>query len=896
MTGMRGGVVAVVAGATILGGWSEAAAQLGGGTWAPVDAAKVVMGCCAVAGPPTLNAVRVRASEIQIDGRVVEEAWLQAPVAAGFIQFEPSEGQDATERTEARVLYGEDALYVAIRAYDSEPGQIVGQLTRRDQGSYSDLLGVIVDSYFDRRTAFHFAVNPVGVKHDVYRFNDNQEDSGWDAVWDVATSVDDQGWTAEFRIPYSQLRFKDASEQTWGINFLRKIARRDETALWAPISRGDAAVVSRSGELRGLRDLKAPSRLEVMPYSVARLQRAPGDEANPFYRRNDGFATAGADIKYGVTSNLTLDVTINPDFGQVEADPAQVNLSAFETFLPERRPFFLEGASIFRFGIAMGDGDGANESLFYSRRIGRAPQGWADPQDGYADTDPQTTILGAWKLSGKSAGGWSVGALHAITAEERARIAPGAGGRTEQTVEPLTNYAVARVQRDFRSGRSALGVIATGVRRDDDVARELGLRSAAYSGGVDFRHRFAGNNYELSGYVLGSRVHGSEEAIAATQRSPARYFQRPDAESVTYDPTRTDLTGGSAYVAIAKIAGGHWRYSTGLHTRSPGFEVNDVGYQRDADTFTNWVWVQYRQDTPQGPFRRWSVNLNGWTGRNYDWDLTGLGGNVNGNFQLRSFWSAGGGINRNLDAYSGRTLRGGPLFRREGNVNGWWNISSDSRKAVQVSLNGWGNLRSESDSRAGGISPNIRFRPSGRATFSVGSFVERNLDDYQWVRAFPGDETRYVFARISQTTVGTRLRVDYAFTPTLSLQGYAEPYLSAGKYSGYKRVTNPVGERHADRFQLLQTRTQDGRVWTDVNGDGVEESFGRPDFNFLQFRSNAVLRWEYRPGSALFLVWSQGRNHAMQDGTFDLRGQVSDLFTAPTDNVFMVKASYWFSR
>lgn len=896
MTGMRGGVVAVVACAAILGGWSEAAAQLGGGYWAPVDAAKVVMGCCAVAGPPTLNAVRVNGSAIQIDGRVVEDVWLQAPVASGFIQLEPAEGQPATERTEARVLYGEDALYVAIRAYDAEPALIAGQLTRRDQPSYSDLLGVAVDSYFDRRTAFHFAVNPVGVKHDVYRFNDTQEDSGWDAVWEVATTVDDEGWTAEFRIPYSQLRFTAAPEQTWGVNFLRKIARRDETSLWAPVSRGDGAIVSRFGELQGLKDLKAPSRMEVMPYSVARLQRAPGDPANPFYSRNDAFATAGADVKYGVTSNLTLDVTLNPDFGQVEADPAQVNLSAFETFLPERRPFFVEGSSIFRFGIALGDGDGANESLFYSRRIGRSPQGWADPQGGYADTDPQTTILGAWKLSGKTAGGWSVGALHAVTAEERARIAPGAGGRTEQAVEPLTNYGVARLQRDFRSGRSALGVIATAVRRDDGVARGLGLRTAAYTGGIDFRHRFGGDNYEVAGYALASNVRGSEQAIAATQRSPARYFQRPDAESVTYDPTRTDLSGVSAFASIAKISGGHWRWSTGLHTRSPGFEVNDVGYQRDADTFTSWAWVQYRQDTPQGPFRRWSINTNGWTGRNYDGDLTGLGGNVNGNFQLRNFWTAGGGVNVNTSANSGRTLRGGPLFRREGNTNFWGNVGTDSRKAVVVNLNGWGNLRPESDSRAGGVSPNVRFRPSGRATFSVGSFVTWNVDDYQWVRAFGGEETQYVFGRIDQTTVGVRLRVDYAFTPTLSLQLYGEPFVSAGTYSDYKRVTDPLGRTHADRFQLLQTRTQDGRVWTDVNGDGAEESFGQPDFNFKQFRSNAVLRWEYRPGSALFLVWSQGRDHVLRDGAFDLRGDMADLFRAPTDNIFMLKASYWFSR
>ncbi len=326
----------------------------GEGHWAPTDPGRAVPGCCAASGPPVLQAIRVSGHEIRVDGRAVEAPWQRAPVATDFVQFEPGEGESATERTEARVLYGDDALYVAIRAYDRDPAGIVGQLTRRDQDSYSDQVAVIIDSYFDRRTAFHFAVNPVGVKQDIYRFDDTGEDAGWDAVWDVATTRDEQGWTAEFRIPYSQLRFRDAQVQTWGINFARTIARRDETDVWAPTTRRDAAVVSRFGELRGLQDLNAPRRLEIVPYTVARLERADGEAANPFYHKNQTFGTVGADLKYGVTSDLTLDVTMNPDFGQVEADPAQVNLTAFETFYPERRPFFLEGASIFNFSLRPG--------------------------------------------------------------------------------------------------------------------------------------------------------------------------------------------------------------------------------------------------------------------------------------------------------------------------------------------------------------------------------------------------------------------------------------------------------------------------------------------------------------------------------------------------------------
>ena len=617
---------------------------------ASASGAPVVPGCCSAGEPPVLTAARVNDADITVDGVMEEAAWRAAAVATRFTQFEPDEGLPATQSTEARVLYGASALFVFMRANDTRPNEIASQVTRRDQESYSDLLAVVIDSYFDRRTAFQFVVNPAGVKQDVYRFDDTSEDVGWDAVWDVATARDGGGWSAEFRIPYSQLRFRDREEQTWGINFLRHLARRAELSVWAPTTRADGGIVSQFGELRGLRNLDPPRRLEVLPYSVASLRRAPGDKANPFYRRNDAAASVGADLKYGVTSDITIDVTINPDFGQVAADPAQVNLTAFETFLPERRPFFLEGAGIFNFGIALGDGDEANESLFYSRRIGRAPQGWANPQGGFADADDQTTILGAWKLSGKTAGGWSIGALHAMTSEERADIAPGEGDRFQKPVEPFSNQGVLRLQKDFAEGRSAVGFIGTTVNRDGGVAEELGLRSAAYTGGVDFRHRFGGDAWQLEGYVLGSYVQGSADAIARTQRSPARYYQRPDAEHVRYDRARTSLAGGAANFGIMKFAGSPWRFGTGFQTRTPGFEVNDLGYQRDADYLVHWVWGGYHKSTPQGPFRNWLVNLNAWNVWNYGRDRAGTGGNLNVNFQLRNFWHGYGGVNQELGA------------------------------------------------------------------------------------------------------------------------------------------------------------------------------------------------------------------------------------------------------
>lgn len=843
---------------------------------------------------PILPATRVADAHITIDGAMEEAAWREASVATRFTQFEPDEGEPATQRTEARVLYGAAALFVFMRAHDTSASEIAGQLTRRDQQSYSDLLGVVVDSYFDRRTAFQFAVNPVGVKQDVYRFDDTGEDAGWDAVWDVATARDEEGWSAEFRIPYSQLRFRNREEQTWGINFLRRIARRDELSAWAPTTRADGGIVSRLGELRGLRDLDPPRRLEVLPYSLASLRRAPGDEADPFHRATDVLASAGADLRYGVTSDITLDVTVNPDFGQVEADPANVNLTAFETFLPERRPFFVEGAGIFNFGIALGDGDGGGESLFYSRRIGRAPQGRADPRGGFADADDRTTILGAWKLSGKTAGGWSVGALHAMTAEERADVAPGEGDRFQEPVEPFSNHGVLRLQRDFAEGRSAVGFIGTTVHRDAGVAGELELRSSAYAGGVDFRHRFGGDAWRLAGYVLGSYVTGSEEAIARTQRSPARYYQRPDAGHVRFDGKRTGLGGGAADFAVSKFAGSPWRVGTGFQTRTPGFEVNDLGYQRDADYLVHWVWGGYHSSAPRGPFRNWFVNLNAWNVWNYDRDRAGTGGNLNLNFQLRNFWRGYAGVNRELEAWSAGLLRGGPLFRTEAATNFWAGFGSDARKPVRINFSSWGNVRPESDSWSAGVAPTLSVRPSGRATFSLGARLSRNLDDRQWVRRIHTDAPNYLFARIEQTTVGLTARMDYAFTANLSLQAYAQPFVASGSYSAFKRVADPRAERYADRFEAVEALPEGGRYRAELDGSPV--SFGNPDFSFKQFRSNAVLRWEYSPGSVLYLVWSQGRNHAAGTGRFDFGSDLGDLFGAAPDNVFMVKLSYWLSR
>lgn len=840
-----------------------------------------------------LQAVRIQGVPPVVDGDLSDPVWHTAPVAGDFVQMRPREGDPASERTEARVLYDDDALYVAIRAFDSEPDSIAAQLTRRDQGSYSDLVHVIVDSYFDRRTAFHFAVNPLGVKLDMYRYDDANEDSGWDAVWDVATRIDALGWTAEFRIPLSQLRFSAAPVQTWGINFGRDIARRSELSTWAPLSEQDQAIVSRNGELRDIRDLSPPRRLEVLPYAVVRMARTPGDPDNPFYSRYGPGGELGADVKLGVTNSFTLDLAVNPDFGQVEADPAQVNLTAFETFLPERRPFFQEGAGIFRFGIGLGDGDGGNQSLFYSRRIGRAPQGSVGGGAEWTDGPSQTRILAAGKLSGKTEGGWSLGALGAVTGGEEARVFRN-DGFARDPVEPRTGYSVLRLQRDFREGGSALGLIGTGTYRDPDVADALGLRQAAYAGGLDFRHRFRDGTMEIRGNVLGSHVEGSPEAIVATQRSSARYFQRPDQDHKTLDPMATSMQGWSGTVELWKVGGGPWRFASMTQARSPGFEVNDLGFMTQSDYVEQVGWVGYLQNRPGRLFRSWRLNTNAWSAWTFGGEHANVGGNVNGGATLHSNWNFHGGINANAGGLNTALLRGGPAFRTEPSYNGWAGLNTDGRKAVQGSMNLNWSVRPDSDSRSLGASPSVRWRPSERTTLRLGTSVSRRVDDRQWVtRLTAEEEPVYLFGRIEQTTVSLNLRADMALTPTLSVQLYAQPFVSAGAFDDFKRVTDPRAERYPDRFVPVEATFEDGGYQADLNGTPVQ--FGNPDFNFKQFRSNAVLRWEYRPGSTIFLVWAQGRDHFERDGSFRMGSDFGDLFGQESENVLMLKVSYWLN-
>ena len=825
----------------------------------------------ALAGPADVP-VRIPAtpvastSAIRVDGELTEEVWQRAPLINGFKQRDPKDGAEATYDTEARVAYDATALYVAVQALDPEPAGIVGIRTRRDEGSPSDWIRVLVDSFHDKRSAYEFAVNPAGVKQDVYWFNDGDNDTGWDAVWDVAVSRGPRGWRAEFRIPFSQLRFHPAASATFGFAVVRQIGRLNETTTWPLLSKTVSGYVSSFGELTGLELNRSPKRLEVVPYVVGDVTTQPGEAGNPLRQTTDPDGSVGVDLKYALQPGLTLTATVNPDFGQVEADPAVVNLSAFETFFSERRPFFVEGSGIFRFDLDCNDGNCSG--MFYSRRIGRSPRGEPSvPDGGYSDAPGQTTILGAAKLTGR-AGPFSIGVLNALTADEDAVIASGVT-RSRQTVEPMTSYSVARARREF-ANQSALGFMFTATNRNLDAATRF-LPGQAYTGGIDWDWRL-NRKYAVQGYWAGSSVLGDAAAIAELQQSNVHSFQRPDSEALEFDPTRTSMNGYGAMLAIAKIGGERVRFNSNVSMKSPGFDINDVGFMRRADTRSMSNWIQVRHERPTTWYRSFRYNLNQWAGWNFDGDRLNLGYNVNAHIVFRNHWATGSGANYNPQSFDDRATRGGPGAYGNTQRSVWFYVEGDRRKPVSVGTFGFigGDRLGSSITEFG---PYVNWRPSSFLMLNTEFVISKNHDQSQWIEQV---DDRYIFGDLRQRTAAIRTRLNYTVTPNLTVQIYAEPFVSAGDYVSFKELADGRSRDYSNRYAPTAY---------DSN----------PDFNYRSFRTTNVLRWEYRPGSTLFVVWQQGREDSLDRGTFDFRRDFGGVFDAPARNVFLVKWAYWLN-
>jgi hypothetical protein len=822
--------------------------------------------------PPRVAPMAVRAAQPPvIDGRDDDAVWRDAIPITQFREWRPREDADPRFPTEAKVAYDAGNLYVFVRAHDPHPDSIITQFARRDTFVPTDMIWVMLDGYHDRRTGYEFGVNPSGVKLDGAISNDGNEDFAWDAVWDVATHRDSTGWSAEFRIPLSQLRYGTERSHTFGILILRDIYRYNERTSWPVLRMSHAGMVSQFGEIGGLDDLEAPRRLEAAPYLVTKNVSHFG--ATSIGREQD--VSVGGDFKYRVAPNLTLDATINPDFGQVEADPAVLNLTAFETFFDERRPFFVAGRGLFRFDMNCSQVNCSGEGLFYSRRIGRAPQ----LAGTYNDTTSSafTTILGAGKLTGRTPGGLRLGALEAVTAQ-----ATGVGGAT---IEPLTNYGVLRLQQDYKGGEGSVGAILTAVNRDVDQWSAPYLRRSAYVGAFDFRQRFGGM-WELKGSLTSSSVAGSPQAIAATQRSSVHYFQRPDAGR-TYDSTRTSLGGDAEEILFGKVGGQHLMGETSWLRRSAGFEINDLGFLRRADQQSWNTWVGYFDRHVRRFYQSFQLNGNWWQ----YWTAAGLpeerAFNTNTHIQLRNNWwvHAGGTVGQLGETYCYDCSRGGPAVRNGAYIAPWFGLNGDDRKPIVLYT--WINYWRGDGGRSHWINlnPELDFKVSTRFSSALSVNYTRNRADVQplGIKTDTLGGAHYTFAHLEQRTIGLTARFNYTISPTMSLQVYAQPFVSKGTYSNVRELSaTPRAADYDARYQAYG----DTAVTNNPGG-----------FNFKEFRSNTVFRWEYRPGSTLFLVWSQGRQGSdPTEGTHGFGGDFSDLLGLRPDNSFLVKVSYWLNR
>lgn len=866
----------------------------------------------ALAQPRTMTATPVESGAVRLDGVLDEPAWAEASGETGFTQFQPASGEPASEATELKVLIGPNALYVGMRMEDQQAEAIDTRLARRDEGVSSDQAAIVIDSYGDGRTGFFFRVSPGGVKMDILFYDDDSSDRSWDAIWDVETTRDARGWTAEFRIPLSQLRYAGGEgPHTWGFQVARIHFRTGELSYWTPRSPTDDGYVSQFGTLTIPGALPAPRRFEAVPYVASGVTRAPGDAADPFYDATAFAPRAGLDLKLGVTSGLTLAATVNPDFGQVEADPAQVNLGGFELFFQERRPFFVEGLDVFSMAPRRAVNNN-RPSLLYTRRIGRRPQrtafvppeaSEASGDDGvvYTDAPQQSTILGAAKLSGR-AGRFSVGLLNATTRAEVGRFeAFGASGdrvsEGREIVEPLSNYLVGRARGTF--GETLVGGLLTSVVRDTgDPAIGALLPSTATVAGLDVEHPL-GDQWRLTAQATGSAVTGTPEAIADLQSAFPRIFQRPDADHLSLDPARQRLMGWAAETNLLKTDGEHWTGGLHLAATSPGFDANDLGFQPRADFANVDARVSYTQAEAQGPFQSWGVSVLGGAGWTFGGERVASVVVAQGQAQLHNFWSVGFGSDFVPRRDDDRLTRGGPLAVRDAGGSFGLNVSSDSRKPIVGRASGsvYGNELGRFGARG---SAGFEAQPSDAVSISLEPSLSVSGDPRQYVTAFDEPAAtatfgrRYVFGQLDATTLALEARVDWTFTPEVSLQLYARPFATRGRYSAFKDFDRPRAFRLPEYGVDLGTVTEntDGSTTIDP-GDGGEPFTVSRDFTVRSLQGNAVLRWEYRPGSTLFFVWQQQRDGFEPDGDLRFDRDARGLFTDPLRNVFLVKLSYW---
>ena len=857
-----------------------------------------------VSAPSPVQAVRVK-TPVQVDGVLSEDVW-KSDGFTGFRQSDPEDGAKASEKTVVWVAFDQGNIYVAARLYDSSPEGIISLLGRRDVEVESDWFVFAVDPYYDKRSGFQFAVNPAGAIRDGTLFNDEGIDMSWDGIWEYATRIDDLGWTVELSIPFHQLHFQKKSSYTWGVNFFRIIKRKNERSVYSWIPKEESGYVSRFADLTGMSNIHPRRLVEFFPYTVGRAEYSPAVPENPFRTGSDYAGNIGLDLKSAFKTHLTLNVSVNPDFGQVEVDPAVINISDQETYYVEKRPFFVEGADIFRFGYG-----GANvrrnlgwsdPSFFYSRRVGRSPQGYV-PISGYIDYPDWTTILGAAKITGKMGNGWNLGVMTALTQREYARVDNGTD-RLSYEVEPFSTYSVVRALKEINGGFQGLGFVATGTWRDLRLeALQSQLTKSAFSFGLDgWAFLDHDRTWVITGWVGGTTVSGTQKAISRLQLSSLHYYQRPDVDYVDFDPNATTLNGWAGRIFVNKQKGS-FVFNTAIGAMSPGFHAVDLGYHTRGDVINGHVEAGYQSYHPGKVFRTWKVTFA--TLRSYDFGGIRTNENyvLNATVQLLNYWRGNLYLSYDPNRTSHYLTRGGPLAAYPWGASIRPSITSDNRQRVVFGL--FGHYRDHPFGAYNySFGASIRWKPSSNFSISVapeyswrhsvGQYISQVVDPLK-VETYG---VRYILSNVIQETASIEIRLNWIFTPRLSLQAYLQPFIGAGDFFNFKEL------RAARTFDFdvfgegASTIDRKTGVYTvDPDGPGPSPpfSFRDPDFSLKSLRGTVVLRWEYRPGSTIYVVWTQNRADYSHPGNFDFNRDLSIMLRAPGDNIFLFKVNYRFT-
>lgn len=848
---------------------------------------------------------------ITLDGIPAEEAWNVVEWGGDFIQWQPHEGKPPSQQTNFKILYDDKYLYIGYRCHDLSPDSIIRRMGRRDEFP-GDWVEINIDSYHDKRTAFSFTFSVSGVRSDEFVSNDgNNWDANWNPIWYAKAHTDERGWTAEIKIPFSQLRYGNEPDKVWGVQITRRLFRKEERSTWQYIPQNSGVWVSRFGELHGIKNIPMHRQVEIAPYIILQADKYKKEPGNPFAKGFDTKLTAGLDGKLAVTNDLILDFTINPDFGQVEADPSQVRIDGFQNFFEERRPFFIESRNIFDYQLTGSEagGDYDTDLLFYSRRIGSSPHGFPNINNGeYLKYPQNTSILGAAKFSGKTKKGLSIGILESITQREMATIDLN-GQKRKELVEPLTSYFVGRLQKDFKQGQTIIGGIVTAVNREKGLSDRL--HRAAYSGGVDFLHYWNGRTWYVRGNMVFSHVQGTKEAILNTQTSFEHLFQRAGATEVHVDSSRTALTGMGGTVRFGKTGGRQtksgrvFKFETGFTLRSPQLELNDIGFMLTSNEINHFTWMGFHYQRPFSVFRNARINYNHWLRWDYAGTLLYQQLNTNAHATFRNNWQTGTGITWNPYEVSNNALRGASALRRPPGIGHSAYVSSDYRKKVVVNLNTFNFWSPENAVRGNNAGVSVAYQPLDALRITLASdysYYMRRKDQFVSAVRF-NNTTRTIVSEVKQNTLRFTARVSYNITPDLTVQYYGQPYITRPLYDHFGYVSDPMAKQYDNRFYEFspsQIKLVNGSYVVDENTDGIADySFNKPDFNFVQFRSNLVVRWEYRPGSELYLVWSRGNtaDNALYELDTPLAQSLADnAFGNDARNIFLIKATYRFLR